>query len=154
MFAPAPSMPVRRKASALNRRPIPSPAPAPQPVPDPAPQPAPVPELSNAATSAGAGASGDSALGDDNINIALLRNHPSPAPDLSVLPHGAAGDVILDIVIDAQGNIAGIKLAHGLNPSIDDTVIATVRQWNFAPATRDGQPVPSEQEILFHYMRS
>ena len=83
-----------------------------------------------------------------------MRNHPSPAPDLSVLPHGAAGDVMLDILIDAQGNITGIKLDHGLNPDIDKTVIATVQQWSFAPATRNGQPVASEQELLFHYIRS
>jgi protein TonB len=110
--------------------------------------------VTGAATSPGSGDTGDAALGDDNINIALVRHHPSPEPDLSVLPHGAAGDVVLDVLIDAQGRITSIKLDRSLNPAIDQTVIATVQQWDFAPATRNGQPVPSEQELLFHYIRS
>ncbi len=118
------------------------------------PSTAPPPPVPTPAASTGSGDAGQSSLGQDDINIALVRNHPSPAPDLSVLPHGAAGDVILDIVIDADGHISGIKLDHGLDPAIDKTVIATVQQWSFAPATRNGQPIPSEQEILFHYVRS
>jgi protein TonB len=42
----------------------------------------------------------------------------------------------------------------GLGQPIDDVVIATVKQWSFAPATRNGVPIPSEQELHFHYERS
>jgi protein TonB len=61
---------------------------------------------------------------------------------------------MLSIVIDATGRITDIKLDRGLSPAVDQTVIATVQQWNFAPATRNGQPIASEQELLFHYERS
>ncbi|HEY4357903.1 MAG TPA: TonB family protein [Acidobacteriaceae bacterium] len=100
---------------------------------------------------AGPGGSGQSALGDGNIQIALVRFHPRPAPDLSALPHGAAGDVILDATIDADGKITDLKVSKGFGGDIDKTVIATVQQWTFAPATKDGVPIASEQEILFHY---
>jgi protein TonB len=30
-------------------------------------------------------------------------------------------------------------------------VIATIRQWTFNPANRDGHPIASEQELHFHY---
>jgi protein TonB len=62
--------------------------------------------------------------------------------------------VILDAVIDEHGKISDLKLMHGLGQPIDDVVIATVRQWSFAPATRNGVPIPSEQELHFHYERS
>lgn len=97
---------------------------------------------------------GADSLGSGNINIALANYFPSPKPDLSALPHGTKGDVILDVVIDTTGKIADIKMTSGLGHGIDETVIATVQQWTFKPATRDGQPVASEQELHFHYEKS
>jgi protein TonB len=97
---------------------------------------------------------GADSLGEGNINIALASYFPSPKPDLSVLPRGTKGDVILDVVIDTTGKIADIKMTSGLGHGIDEIVIATVQQWTFHPATRDGQPVASEQELHFHYEKS
>jgi periplasmic protein TonB len=97
---------------------------------------------------------GADSLGSGNINIALVSYFPSPKPDLSALPHGTKGDVILDVVIDTTGKIADIKMASGLGHGIDENVIATVQQWTFHPATKDGQPVASEQELHFHYEKS
>jgi TonB family C-terminal domain len=67
------------------------------------------------------------------------------------MPRGSKADVILDITIDENGRISDLKLIQGIEQSIDETVIATVRQWTFNPANRDGQPVASEQELRFHY---
>ena len=97
---------------------------------------------------------GADSLGEGNINIARASYFPSPKPDLSVLPRGTKGDVILDVVIDTTGKIADIKMTSGLGHGIDETVIATVQQWVFHPATRDGQPVASEQELHFHYEKA
>jgi periplasmic protein TonB len=97
---------------------------------------------------------GADSLGSGNINIARASYFPTPKPDLSVLPRGTKGDVILDVVIDTAGKIADIKMTSGLGHGIDETVIATVQQWTFHPATRDGQPVASEQELHFHYEKA
>lgn len=96
-------------------------------------------------------ASGADALGSGNISIALAKYFPRPRPDLSPMPDGAKGDVVLDITIDEQGKISDLKLIKGIEQSIDQFVMATVRQWTFTPASRDGQPVASEQEVHFHY---
>ena len=92
-------------------------------------------------------------LGNGNINIASLQTHPRPQPDLSSLAHGAGGQVIMDAVIDEHGRISQLTLVHGLGDGIDDTVLSTVRGWTFNPATKDGKPIPSEQEILLYYER-
>ena len=99
-------------------------------------------------------AAGADSLGSGNINIALVSYFPTPKPDLSTLPRGTKGDVILDIVIDTTGKIADIKMTSGLGHGIDENVIATVQQWTFHPATKDGQPVASEQELHFHYEKA
>ena len=63
--------------------------------------------------------------------------------------------MVVDVVIDAQGRITQARLARGLGGSIDQQVLATVQgQWTFAPATRNGVAIASEQELLFHYERS
>jgi protein TonB len=105
-------------------------------------------------SNAGTGSTTESGLGEGDIRIALLQHFPYPHPDLSALAHGTKGDVILDAVIDNHGKITQLTLVKGLDPSIDQEVIATVRQWFFTPATKDGVPVPSEQEFHFHYERS
>jgi protein TonB len=79
--------------------------------------------------------------------------HPSPQPDLSQLPSGTRGDVVVDIVIDATGKVAKFTVEHGLGHGVDDAVLATIQGWTFHPATRNGVPVASEQELLFHYER-
>jgi periplasmic protein TonB len=97
---------------------------------------------------------GADALGSGNVDIALASFFPTPKPDLSSLPHGTKGDVILDIVIDATGKIADVKITSSLGHGIDETVVATVQQWTFHPATRNGEPVASEQELRFHYEKA
>jgi periplasmic protein TonB len=125
----------------------------PVPVPHPVPK-APQVELAKAAESqAGVGASAQSGLGEGDITIALQSYFPYPTPDLSKLPHGTKGDVILDAVIDADGKISQLTLLKGLGTPVDETVIATVQQWRYTPAMRKGVPVVSEQELHFHYER-
>ncbi len=121
------------------------------------PAPTPVqPEVAAAATAAASdprAASGVDALGDGDTTVALLVVHPSPKPDLSQLPSGTSGDVIVDVVIDKDGRIAKYTMMRGLGHGVDQTVLATIQQWTFQPATRNGVPVASEQELLFHYVR-
>jgi protein TonB len=116
------------------------------------PQP-PVPKPASKA-SASAGESGESSLGDGDISIALMRYFPQPSPDLSTLQRGTAGDVVIDIVIDADGHISQSNVVRGVGKEVDQAVLATVQTWTFAPATKDGVAVASRQEILFHYERS
>jgi protein TonB len=106
-----------------------------------------------AASTSTAAITGADALGDGDIRIALVDNHPTPRPDLSTLPSGTQGDVVVDIVIDSTGKIAKYTVERGLGHGVDETVIATIQGWTFHPATRNGVPVASEQELLFHYVR-
>lgn len=145
MSAPAATLPSEKVPP---RKTIPSPSlPAPTPV---------QPEVAAAPTATASSpnaSSGVDALGDGDTTVALVVAHPSPRPDLSQLPSGTSGDVIVDVVIDKDGRIAKSTMMRGLGHGIDQTVLATIQQWTFQPATRNGIPVASEQELLFHYVR-
>jgi protein TonB len=91
------------------------------------------------------------AFGTDDIRIALTTFSPSPKPDLSRLPHGTQGEVVLDVTIDPAGQVADLQILQTLGYGIDTMVAETVRTWRFSPATRDGVPVASVQELHFHY---
>jgi periplasmic protein TonB len=116
----------------------------------PMPTAAPPAQASTSSQTASTAASND-ALGSENIQIAFTTYSPSPKPDLSRLPHGAQGEVILDVTIDPTGQVADLQVLGTLGYGIDDTVSQTVRTWRFTPATRDGVPVASVQELHFHY---
>jgi protein TonB len=108
--------------------------------------------VADATTTAATG--GSNALGAGDMTLALVLVHPYPSPNLSPLPSGTAGDVVVDVVIDKTGLVAKYSLVKGLGHGVDETVMATIQSWTFKPATRNGQPVASEQELIFHYERS
>jgi protein TonB len=116
-----------------------------------APTPVPVPAASAQAGEQSAAMSG---VGQGDISLALEKYFPYPRPDLSALPRGTRGDVILDAVVGPDGKIAELTLVQGLGPGIDEVVIATVKQWSYTPAMKGGVPVPSKQELHFHYERA
>ncbi len=149
-YAPGMSAPAAKLQSekAPPRKPVPSPS-----VPAPTPVQPEVTAAATAATSSPNASSGVDALGDGDTTVALVVVHPSPKPDLSQLPSGTSGDVIVDVVIDKDGRIAKYTMMRGLGHGVDQTVLATIQQWTFQPATRNGIPVASEQELLFHYVR-
>jgi periplasmic protein TonB len=149
-YAPGMSAPAAELQSekAPPRKPVPSPS-----VPAPTPAQPVVTAAATAATSSPNASSGADALGNGDTTVALVVAHPSPKPDLSQLPSGTSGDVIVDVVIDKDGRIAKYTMMRGLGHGVDQTVLATIQQWTFQPATRNGIPVASEQELLFHYVR-
>ena len=102
----------------------------------------------------GESALGHSAWGNGEITIAYAKFFPHPAPDLSAMPRGTEGDVVLTALIDEQGKVSDLTLLAGIAPTIDHDVLQTVRLWTFTPATQDGLPVASRQELHFHFKSS
>src|SRR5882757_2506693 len=93
--------------------------------------PLPVKQAAPASASSSAAANSDAKAGDDakgsgDVDIALVRFFPAPKPDLSKMPHGTSGEVVLDAVIDADGKIAKLTATKTLGYGIDEDVIATV----------------------------
>jgi len=71
----------------------------------------------------------------------------------SAMLNGEAGDVIIEITIDSVGNITEMRVLQSFSPVVDQKVIAALEKWHFAPATRDGLPIPSKQDVHYHFPR-
>ena len=112
---------------------------------------APAPDTKGPASPTPDATSGSDSWGEGSIQIALTTFSPSPKPDLTSLPHGVQGDVIVDITIDPTGKVADLAVLHSLGYGIESSVLGTLKTWVFRPATKDGTPIASVQELHFHF---
>jgi len=85
-----------------------------------------------------------------------VRPLPVSSPD-PLIDHDIAasltGDVIVEVAIDEAGTIVEMKVLQGLGPAIDQPVLAVLEKWHFLPATRNGTPIPSKQDVYYHFPR-
>lgn len=51
------------------------------------------------------------------------------------------GLVVISCVVSAEGAPVNIKVERSLDPGLDESAVAAVKQWIFWPATQDGEPV-------------
>lgn len=61
------------------------------------------------------------------------------------------GTVILQVIVDAEGNVSHPKIIKGLPLGLDEKAVETVREWVYAPATRDGSPVAVYVNLMINF---
>jgi len=77
----------------------------------------------------------------------------SPDPVFGLEAGNIQGDVIVEITIDEQGTIVQKLVLHSLGPAVDDKVLSALEKWHFVPASRNGVPIPSKQDVYYHFPR-
>lgn len=97
------------------------------------------------------GSTADGPAWGDEVKPALPVSFTDPHIPRTEVPTGLQGDVIVEITIDAAGNVSETKLLHGVGYGIDEKVIAAARAWHFHPATRNGVAILSKQDYRFHF---
>ncbi len=62
------------------------------------------------------------------------------------------GTVLLDLVVDANGDPTNITVVRSLGMGLDASAVEAAKQWKFAPATRNGIPVAMDvnMQVNFH----
>ena len=61
------------------------------------------------------------------------------------------GEVILEVVILAEGKIGPVRILRGLSSGLNERAIECVRQWRFVPGKFKGQPVDVIAEIAVNF---
>jgi len=89
------------------------------------------------------------AQGDGPASILFVQAFPSQRPQLSNAD--ATSDLIVDVQIDEKGRVVETHKRRGMSAGVDEVVIATVQQWIFHPAMKDGHAIPSVQELHFRF---
>ena len=68
-------------------------------------------------------------------------------------PSGESGDatVVVELVIDASGHVTAAKIKTSASEAFDQSALAAAKDLLFAPATRDGAPIPAKIQFSFHF---
>jgi TonB family protein len=90
--------------------------------------------------SLGADGSGPVAIGG-GIKPPIKTYDPPPRYTEEARQGQIQGVVILEAVIDREGNIPRVKVLKGLPSGLTDSAVETVKQWKYKPATLEGKPV-------------
>jgi protein TonB len=129
-----------------------------KPRPKPAPKPSPVTTATDRVTAdqpthAGSpfGSLAQGPTSGHDVRPALPVVFPSPGILPWQIPSGVEGTVIVEVTIDAQGNVIDTRVLQGLGHGIEDKVVTAVRNWRFKPAMMDGRAIPSQQDVHFHF---
>jgi TonB family protein len=73
-----------------------------------------------------------------------------PVTDRSLLP-STEQKIVVDVNVDALGDVVSESLVKGLGNRLDQVVLDIVKTWRFHPATVDGKPVPAQAELIFPF---
>lgn len=97
------------------------------------------------------GSVSEGAISGFEVRPALWASGSDPTVLPGELAGGLEGDVIVEITIDEQGNVVRAIVLQSLTPEIDTKVVASLQNWHFRPATRDGRPIASKQDVHYHF---
>jgi protein TonB len=89
------------------------------------------------------GGTGDKPMrvgGNVNPPISVKRVEPL-YPDIARKAR-IEGIVILETIIDRDGNVTDVRVLKGLPLGLDQSAVEAVKRWKFKPGTLNGQPVP------------
>ena len=64
-----------------------------------------------------------------------------------------SGNVLLDVVVTAEGSVGDVKVARSLDPTfgLDEQAVKAGKEWKFKPGTKDGKPVPVRVMIELNF---
>lgn len=80
----------------------------------------------------------------------LVRNVQPLYPPLAKETR-TQGTVVVDCVIDTQGNVTQVKLVSG-HPLLVEAALDAVRQWKYQPTLLNGQPVAVEMLVTVNFI--
>jgi iron complex outermembrane recepter protein len=80
----------------------------------------------------------------------VIEDKRPPYPS-EALPTGLRGDVAVTATVSASGEVSAVELANGIAPALDRAALEAATHWRFRPALRDGVPIPSRIQLLFHF---
>ncbi len=77
--------------------------------------------------------------GGNVLESKLIRRIDPVYPEIA---HKArvSGTVILQVVVDEEGNVSEIKVLQG-HPLLIDAAVSAVRKWKYSPTLLNGEPV-------------
>jgi protein TonB len=88
-------------------------------------------------------------VGGDVKQARLIKSVPPVYPSMARSQH-ISGNVTLDALIDAQGNVTTMKVLSG-SPVLHQAALEAVKQWKYSPAQLDGTPTSMHLTVTVQF---
>ncbi len=108
------------------------------------------PKLAHAGDGSGRALSGNGSDAEDATPAFPTFSPKPPVTDRALLP-ASEKKIVVDVDLDALGQVVRENLVKGMGNRLDQIVLDTVKTWHFQPATLNGKPVASEAELIFPF---
>ena len=119
----------------------------------------PAPSVPRDAVSRSAVADRNRPSGADEANSIVVEVVPpkllskvEPQYTLEGRQANAQGNVILQIVVQADGSVGEVTVVRGLGYGLDENAIEAVRKWTFEPPIANGAPVPFRVTVAVTFL--
>ena len=99
----------------------------------------------------GGGAGGGPYRMGSGISPPAIRHEVKPVYTVDALRREIEGDVVLEVVVLANGAVGEIRIVRSLGYGLDETAVAAMRQWRFHPARRQGVTVDVVVEVAMEF---
>lgn len=76
-----------------------------------------------------------------DIKPPVKVTHVSPAYPDEAKAAGAAGTVVLEIVVGTDGSVLDTEVLRRVHPLLDESAAKAVAKWKYAPTEVNGEPV-------------
>ena len=95
----------------------------------------------------GGGTGGGPCQPGNGIDPPTLLREVKPAYTDEARRKAIEGNVVLQIVVRADGSVGDVKVVHTLAAGLEARAVDAVRQWRFSPARHQGSPVDVLVEV-------
>jgi TonB family protein len=83
----------------------------------------------------------------------IIESTPAPYTE-SARAEGIEGSVVLMVLVRRDGSVGAASVSKGLEASLDDSALRTVREWKFAPSMRSGKTVEVVLQVEVRFQLS
>ena len=82
--------------------------------------------------------------------ITILKKVP-PAYPAGAKKEKIQGKVVLEVTIDEQGKVVGVKTVESVHSSLEEAAMVAIKQWEYAPFIMDGKPVAVNTTVTINF---
>jgi TonB family protein len=76
-----------------------------------------------------------------------------PSYPIELRQQGVEGQVGLQVAVDEDGTVQGIRIVKSLHPYLDNAAVQALKQWKFEPLFYDGKPVAAMIAMTVNFTR-
>ena len=99
----------------------------------------------------GGGAGGGPYRMGSGISPPAIRHEVKPVYTADALRREIEGDIVLEVVVLANGDVGEIRIVRGLGYGLDESAVNAMRQGRFHPARRQGVTVDVVVEVAMEF---